>query len=276
MNKKVLGSLANIVGVSVSDLTSAIENENDELNFDIAKTFNSSEWSSFEKAIQTEKDSEYNKGKDVGERQFIRDAKQEIGLDYDGKDGKMFLEKFREKVVSEMGDSADERVKTLTNDLSILRENSEKELQEVKTKLEETSKNLNSVQSGAELQSFVPNAPNGLSVDDAMFLMKKDLVFDLNEDGQKVVVKDGEVLKDKTRNPVSWKDAVNDYWIQKEWVTNDKGRGGGNNFSDPSSISKMSDLETHFEEKGINPLSQEARAMINEAAKSNDNFDFES
>ena len=90
-------------------------------------------------------------------------------------------------------------------------------------------------------------------------------------------MRDGQVIKDKTRNAVGWEDAVKDYWIEKEWTTRtpDGGRGDGPNpnGSDPKKFSKQSELTAYFEAKGINPLGLEATAIQNEAGK-NDDFDY--
>jgi hypothetical protein len=277
MSKEVIEALAKIVNVEVSDLTSAIESDESELTFDVAKTFKDEEWRSFETTLKKEKDDEYNKGKDVGTRQFIRDSKETLGLDYEGKDGDMFLAKFREKVINDVGENPDERVTTLSKDLSILRETSTKELATKNKELDLLNTKYNSLRNGSEIRKFVPNAPKGIDVDDAIYIMEKDLSFQKDEEGQRVVISNGEVLKDKTRNPIDWDSAVKDYWVKKEWITKEGGGRGGDgkpNLSDPTKFSKQSELNAYFEEKGINPLSQEARAMMNEAGKKNPEFNF--
>ena len=278
MSKQVIEALSKIVGVSVSDLTSAIESESSDLTFDVSKTFSNSEWKTFETNRQTEKDTEYNNGKEVGVRQFVQASKKEIGLDYEGKDSKMFLEKYKEKVIGDIGDNPDERVTTLTKDLGILRETSVRDLEAETKKYNAINDKYNSLKNGNEISGYAPNKPKGMDMSDAVMLMENVLSFQTDEDGNKVVIRDGQILKDKTRNPVKWDAAVKDYWIEKDWTssTPDGGRGGGDkpNHSDPAKFTKQSELTAHFEEKGINPLSLEARAMTNEAGKANADFDF--
>lgn len=278
MNKQVIEALAKITSVSVSDLTSAIESESSDLTFDVSKTFSDKEWDTFEANRQKEKDDEYHKGKDVGVRQFVKDSKESIGLDYEGKDSKMFLEKFKEKVIGDIGDNPDERVTTLTKDLSILRETSLKEL-EAKTKEYNTvNDRYNSLKNGNEISGYAPNKPKGMDLSDAVFIMENVLSFQKDDEGQRVVMRDGQILKDKTRNPVNWETAVKDYWIEKEWTASTSGGGRGDGHkptnSDPTKFSKQSELTAHFEAAGINPLSLEARAMTNEAGKANEDFDY--
>jgi len=277
MNKKVIEALAKITNVPVSDLTSAIESESSELTFDVNKTFSVKEWETFETNRQKEKDTEYNNGKEVGVRQFVQGAKKDIGLDYEGKDGKMFLEKYKEKVIGDIGDNPDERVVNLTKDLSILRESALKDLEAETKKYNTVNDKYNSLKNGNEISGYAPNKPKGMDLSDAVFIMENVLSFQRDDEGQKIVMRDGQVIKDKTRNAVGWETAVKDYWIEKEWTasTSDGGRGDGPkpNGSDPKKFSKQSELTAYFEEKGINPLGLEATAIQNEAGK-NDDFDY--
>jgi len=278
MNKQVIEALAKIANVSVSDLTSAIESESSEMTFDVSKTFSGSEWETFETNRQKEKDTEYNKGKETGVRQFVRDSKEELGLDYEGKDGKLFLTKFKEKVIGDIGDNPDERVATLTNDLSILRETSAKELATKADEHKAISDKYNTLLNGNDIMGFVPNKPKNMDTSDAIMIMNNVLTFGKDEEGQRVVMRDGQVMKDKTRNPINWETAVKDYWIEKDWTSGaDDGRGDKHkpDASDPSKFTKQSEITAYCEEKGISNLSEEARALTNEAGKANDDFDYE-
>lgn len=278
MNKQVIEALSKIVNVSASDLASAIEGEESDVKFDVAKTFKDEEWRTFEVTLQKEKDAEYNKGKDVGARQFVRDAKEATGLNYEGKDGDLFLDKYKEKIINDIGENPDERVSSLTKDLNILRDTSKQEIETLSLQNQELNKKYNSLKNGNAIRGYAPNKPDAFSLDDAVFLMERELSFEKNEDGQEVVIKEGDTLKSKTREPISWEQGVKDYWIEKDWIAKEEGRGKNSTPrpSDPNKFTKMSEMEEHFEEKGINPLSSEARAMINEAGKENSDFDYNS
>lgn len=272
MNTKVIEQLAKLAGIPVGELTSAIESDSAEIKVvQPFKTFTNDEWDSFEESVGKENDDQYNKGKEVGVRQWVRDTKEAEGLTFEGKDGSKLIQHLKEKALNDADKNPDERIKTLTRDLEILRETSTKDIEAKEKAALESDRKYKNLKNASKINELVPNTPKGMSQDDAVFLMKREFSFETDEDGNEVVMKGDQVIKDKTRNPVSWEQGVKDFWIEKDWIVKADGRGEKpKNTTDPSNFKKMSDIDSYLEDNKIDPKSQEATALLNEASKAKD------
>lgn len=273
MNTKVIEQLASAVGVQVGELTSAIENKDKELNIDVAKAFTSEEWEAYTENISKEKDSEYNKGKEVGVRQTVRDAKDELGIEFEGKDFKTLIQKVQEKAIQDAGIDVDEKVKVVQKDLETLRNTYNQETEKYQNDIKSYENKYNTLLVDQEVGRYIPDKLQGVSKNDAMTIIKNEFSFERNEDGQMVVKKGGEILKDKVSKPVSVETAIKDSLLERKWLTNGDGRGETPRVK-TTGFSKMSELNAYLDKNQINPLSKEAREMINKAASENEDFDF--
>jgi hypothetical protein len=105
-------------------------------------------------------------------------------------------------------------------------------------------------------------------------------------DGKKVIVKEGKELRnEKTFEPLTIKDAIEGYFNERKWVGDGgsgtpgaAGGGGGN--SQPGGgagkFSKLSQINSHLSENGIDPKGEKGQAFIQAAIKDNPNIDFQS
>jgi hypothetical protein len=273
MNLKLIEQLAKHINVGTDELKEAIENTESNLTLNVAKSFTDDEWNAYQENISKEKDAEYAKGKETGARQLVRDKKEELGLDFEGKDLDTLINKIREKAVEEVGGDVDERIKAKDKDLELLRTSSTQEIEALKGEINSINGKYNSMINDLEINKFIPEKLNGVSKRDAMTIIKSEFEF-LNEDGQNVVKKNGEVIKDKARNPISWEVAIKDSLLERNWLDNGEGRGEGKKRSKTTGFNSMSELHEYFESNGINPKSQEANAKLQEVVKENKEFDF--
>lgn len=274
MNQKVIDALAKVVNVSPSDLAVAIENEEADLKISITKTFTDNEWEQYEENLAKEQEKKYFDAKEVGERQAIRDMKEEIGLDYLGKGREDFISNFRNKVLEDAEKNPDERVKTLTADLEALRTSSQQEIDGLKSQIDEKTNAYKSLSINQELSSHIPDKLNGVSKKDAMTILKSEYSFDRDEDGNEIVKKGNEVIKNKSRVPIGWSDVIKDSLVERNWYATPDGRGQGKKPPKSSGFKTMAEIEEHLESESINPKSQEARAIIIQAGKDNPDLDF--
>jgi hypothetical protein len=273
MNSKLIEQLANIVNIGTDELKEAIENTESELTLNVAKTFTEDEWGSYQENISKEKDAEYNKGKETGARQLVRDKKEELGLDFEGKDLDTLISKIKEQTANELGGDVDERIKAKDKDLELLRNTSTQEIETLQSKIKTIENQYNSMKNDQEINKYIPEKLNGISKSDARTIIKSELEF-TSEDGQYIVKKNGEVLKDKARNPLSWEVAIKDSLLQRNWLDSGEGRGKGEKRAKTTGFNTLSELNEYFESNGINPKSQEANAKLQEVVKENKEFDF--
>lgn len=284
LSKDSIEALARAAGITVKEITEAIEHKEEQsIAVKTKKTFTEEEWEKYEDNIDSEKKAKFDEGKETGQRQIIRDMKTQANLDYEGsKDPKKFIEELTKKAVKDAGANPDKKIQELQKDVEKLRA-------DIKTKDEtittlKTEKDRISVRDS--IYKYLPDKlPTGLTKEDAVMLLQNSHEF-LVEEGKEVVKKNGEILKTKTRENVSFADAISDIVVEKGWTSSgtggrgkgDEGSGGG--VTDPKKIRKMSEMEDYFSEKGIHPMSQEAMSMIQEAEKSafdsKEEFDYSS
>jgi len=224
--------------------------------------------------LDAEKDTlgknKYDEGKNAGEGMVIRDMKITSELDYEGKKPEMFLQKIKEKVLLDADKNPDKRVTELEGDIAILRD---KTIPEKDTKIEELNGKINGLEISGDIQKHIPTKlPTGFTQDDAKLIIMDNLAFSRDDKENEVVKRNGKILKDKTRNNVGYKAAIEDFATERKWMDGSGGKGGshdipGGGNSDYKSFRKMSELNAYFEEKNINSMSEKANLMRSETMK---------
>ncbi len=284
LSDKTVAALAKVTGLSADDLANGISQEKEvDLEIAVVKTFTDSEWESYEDRLDKDFKKKYDEGKETGEKQMIREMKTKVGLEYEGRKPEDFIEKFKGKVLSDAKLDPDGRVKELEKDLKFIKETTLKEEQD---KVSRLTKENSELKIDGKIGQYI-KAPDGLTQEDAKIIVMKNLDFSIDSEGKEVVKKNGQILKDKTRNNVSFENAIIDFATERKWRTGTEGRGGKDNpagkgvgLDDPKKARKMSELNTYFEQKEINPMGEEARGIISEAAKAakeaKEEFDFAS
>lgn len=275
LKKEQIVTLEKVAGIKAGELASAITDKKEvEVAITTEKAFNKDEWESHNTSLDAEKDalgkSKYDEGKEVGEKQMVRDMKITTGLEYEGKKPETFIEKYKEKVLLDADKNPDKRVTELESDIAILRD---KTIPEKDTKIEELNGKINGMKIAGDIQEHMPTKlPSGFTPKDARLIIMDNLDFGKDDKGNEVVKRNGEVLKDKTRKNVSFKDAIADFATERKWMEGAGGKGGGSHLpgggnSDYKSMRKMSELNAYFDDKGINPMSEKANLMRSETQK---------
>jgi hypothetical protein len=169
--------------------------------------------------------------------------------------------------------SVDEKTKILNQQIEGLTKSVseyEQKYKQINTEYEQTK------QDSKLIMKLPKTLPQGISSEDALILLKKDVSFE-DVDGLTVTKISGQVVTDpKTFKPLSQDDALSGYFKQRGWTEQapPSGRGGSN--SKPStatgSYKNAEDVRDAFISQGKNPNSPEFVATLQEAAKSNPNF----
>lgn len=269
LKKETIAALAKAAGQSAEELAKAISSES-EVDFEIKTShfFTDEEWKTREASLDKEHKEKYDSGKEAGQEMVIKDLKIKEGLEFDGKKPEDFVKALRAKTLEDADKNPDKKVSELEKDLEKLRG----EITQKDTSISDLNKQLKGVQIDSKISKYIPEKlPEGVTKEDALFIVKRNFEFEM-EEGKEVVKKNGEVIKDKTRNPVSYENAIIEFATERKWRVADGGRGGddgtkGGSTADPSKFRKMSDFNKYFDENDINPASQKAMGIVMEAQK---------
>lgn len=273
LSQKTKAALAKAAGIEVSVLTDAISgDEEKDLELKTSKHFTEAQWEAHETAIDTEKQGKYEEGREVGQKGVIKEMKETLGLNYEGRKPDVFIEKFKSHILEEAGQNPDKRVQDLEKDLKTLREVT---LKEKEDKVNDLQGQINKLQTRTKVLKHLPKTlPEGINQEDALTIIEAQMIFEVKE-GKEVVKRNGEILKNDLREPLNFETAISDFATERKWRTNDGGRGGedepggdGGVFSDPSKARKASDLNKYFEKNGIHPAGEKAQEIRDKAVKS--------
>lgn len=270
LKKEALTRIATLLKVKETDLEAAIK---DEKEVDVAiddklQTFTETE-------VTTLKTNEYNTGKKAGEEMAVKEAKEKLKLDFQGKTVDGLLDAHGKKVLADAKIEPDKKVQEYEEKVTNLQKTvaeKERELAE-KTALAETS-SINS-----ELYQFIPakgeNDPD-MTPSDIIALAKSNGIEFKRENGKLVPYQNGKQVLDKVSNVREAKDVLGEFITAKKYRSAGEatpgGRGGGDG-KPPAKAGTMSELKKQFEAQGKSLLGQEFSEAVAAATKENKDFD---
>lgn len=229
------------LGFDVTKLETAIKAE-DEVEFELPTINNLSEADLTERdkqVIATAKPDILKEGKNTGIEIANKAIAKKFNLtDVDTKDPDKIIAALEGSMAK--GDAGvKERADLLLKD----KERLENELATEKT-------NARSLQFDNELVGYFPtNRTADLSDRERLALIKLNLEFG-EDNGVRVVKKDGQIMRDKTTQaPIAPKDAVNSLFTEKKWIGTggNGGRGGNDNLGgNGAGIKKFSQAEAQY------------------------------
>ncbi len=227
--------------------------------------------------LQSVKNKEYNKGKEVGIEQSIKTYREEHGLEFEGKSLDTLAEAVKAKALAEAKIEEPERVTKLQSDLNKVKETA----QTLQKQLESKDQEILQAQNETFLFKNMPQLDEGLlPADRLMVLMQADGYKFENQEGKLVVTKDGEVLSNEHADPIPAKDVITKYSLDNKFHTpkdpNDptppKGRKGVD--KPPSNKwARMSELKQHYNDMGKSTQGQEFMQAARQARIDNPDFD---
>lgn len=215
----------------------------------------------------------YKEGKNAALEMFVKEQKEKLGLEFDGKDPEKLIEAYQKKVISDAKIEPNKKVEELNTVIENLRKNIST-IEEEKTNL---TKTLSETKLNGTLKGFLPqNRLNVLSDDEYLTTLTREYSF-VEEDGKLVVKKGSDIVRDeKTQSPLDPKAVIEGYFTNRKWVSEQdpdkKGRGDGNK-KPAGSYLKLSDIAEEFEKSGKSINGSEFQSKVQEVLKANPNLD---
>jgi len=257
-------ALAKRAGLSVEKLSEALQADETDVQF-TGKVFTDEDLETLKTNILKDNQATYEDAKKAGVEMAVKELKRELGYEFEGKDIKSLLTYHGKKIETEAGKEPTAKVKELKDELDKLRQNWQENEQKYKSDLEMAQRALKDYSINSKLLGQFKTVPQGLTVDDAVMIFKKDIEVK-DEDGSLIFYRNGKKLTDDKMNPLPIEDVVNAFVSQRGWVQPD-GRGGKNNFGSPTEFKTMDEAMKHMEENKIDPRSEAGQKIILQVQK---------
>ena len=269
LSKKGTEALAGMLKLTVEDLTQVLTSE-DEKDLELPKleVFTSEEFETFKETLKdAHGKSKYDEGKTASREMLLKEMSKEVGFETSVKDPSEFINKFKSTILETAKIEPNKKVQELETSLSNLQSKLDEKDNEISKIVSQTKEKEVKLQ----VQSLFPDLTEkfGLTKEDTTSLFFNN-GYEVKEDG---VYKNGQILKDARENPLQIKDVVSNFITDRKWnVEHPQGRGGGARGSGGNSNlpQSLEEYETFIKEKGINPGSVEANALLKEIAKTSE------
>jgi len=273
LKKEAIEAIAKLAKIKADDLQAAIA---DEKEVDLSIPENLTTLS--EDEISTLKKNEYKNGKESGVEMAVKEVKQELNLDFQGKSVKGLVEAATKKAIEDAKIPANEKVAELQKKVETLQST----VQEQDKKLAEKDSEVAGVKLKSELFKHIP-AGASLENEEVIELMKlKGYGFEM-KDGKVIATLNGEAIADKLSNAVPVKDIMTDFLKEKKLLADDgsggnddpKGRGAGSG-KPPVKFTKLSEIKEKFKSEGKSTLGVEFNEAVQKAVADYKEFDMQS
>jgi hypothetical protein len=267
LKKEQLQKIASLLKIKEDDLEAAIKDEKEiDLKIDELHSFTMAE-------LTTLKNNEYKNGKEKGVEMAVKDVKEKLSLDFQGKTIDGLIEATTKKALEDAKVEPEKKVKELQEKLATV-QNSYKE---VERKLLDKESEISSLQINSEVYKHIPtfgeNSP-ALGQDDILQLMKANGYEFKSENGAVIAYRGGMAVQDKLSNPVAIKEVVSSFLIEKKLTAEDKapsGRGAGMTPA-TTKFATLSEIKKQYEQAGKSLLGKEFADEVAKAAKDNPEF----
>lgn len=227
-----------------------------------------------EEEVSTLKNNEYKAGKEKGVEMAVKDTKEKMGLDFQGKTIEGLLAAAKAKALEDAKIEPAEKVKELETKVQTLQAT----VVEQETKLAAKATEVETVLTNTELFKHIPapgeNGP-ALSQEDILQLMRAKGYEFKRENNAVVAYKDGKQQQDKVANPLPVGDVITGFLKETKLVQEQHqpgGRGGDDN-KPPMVFTKMSEVKDQFKAQGKSLLGQEFAQAVAQAKTQNQEFD---
>lgn len=275
LSKETLKTIASKLKLKVEDLESAIAST-DEVKVDIPEltVLTAEELTARDENIGKTK---YNEGKTAGVEMGVKELKNELGLEFDGKDIKSLVKAVETKTLNDAKIEPNKKVEELNTVVA----NLQKTIAEKETEKTQLINQLQTTSLNTELLTMMPsNRLNTLSDNEYLTLIKANYEI-VEEDGKKVIKKDGNIIRNATtQSPLDPKEVITNFFTEKKLITTTQGsqggQGGGNSGGNAGVFTKLSELSEKFQKEGKNVQGSEFATAVAEARKANPEFDLNS
>lgn len=215
----------------------------------------------------------YSEGKTASIEMFVKESKEKLGLEFDGKDTEKLLEAFKNKTLSEAKIEPNKKIEELNGVIANLQNNVKAFDTEKQTLLSQ----IEATKTDAKLLSLLPqNRLSTLKDEEYLSLFKSEHSV-VSEDGKLVVKKHGEIVRNPTTQaPLEVNDVINNLFTERKWVGDNggqAGRGAEGSKGTGGVLLSISELKSKFEKDGKNTYGKEFSDAVMAAVKENPAFD---
>ena len=265
IKKEDLAKIAEITKIPVADLEKAIA-EKDEVALTLPDglvTYTPAELTQL-------KANEYKNGKAAGVEMAVKETREELGLDFQGKTIKGLLEAHEKKVLADAKIEPEKKVTELTEQIATLK----KTVGTLEAAISEKDKAVKTTKIEAEASVLFPELENFSRKELLTLTRSAGIDFDVNDEGKLVVMKDGKVVQTKTGDPEDPRAVVNEFLTSKKLVADQQkpaGRGGSGG-GGPVKPTSYKEAKEVFEAQGKSVQGQEFNEYVTQLKKDNPDF----
>lgn len=249
LSEKSIEQIAGLLKVSSSDLKAKITSESEEeVSLPELKVFTAEE---FDSRLRNEKNTSYQEGKVAQEEMLVKQAKKDLGYDFEGKSFESFIQYHDGRLKEKYSKDSGSRVKELESDIAKLNENHAATLQGLQDQNRSLSGQVLQMKVSNELLSSMP-AETTIDKSDVISLFQLRHQVE-EQEGRLVVKRNGETVKDETTaSPLDVKDVFTQFITERGYVKADPGRGTGNETGGKSGYSgnSVSEFNDRWEKSG--------------------------
>lgn len=266
--EKTVRALAERAGIEVQVLTDALKSDEEkELELKEVKMFTPDKFEEFKtelkKNVLDENQGGYEDAKKAGLEMWVKEQKLKQGMDYDGKDGDLFLTKFKEKLQTDLNKEPSAKILELETDLETVRTTMATKDKQHEIEMTNVNQELTNFRVDTVISQWMPNdLPGSLNKADATTIFKNYYDVEKTDDGY-IFKRDGKKVADDTMKPLTPEQVVSAFVNEKGWDEEDKpGRGGTNQYGGGGTEFKtMNDVFAYMDKMGIEPDSDEGGKM---------------
>jgi len=224
--------------------------------------------------LKQAKSNSHREGIIFGTEKLVKSFRNVNELEFEGKikydnDGNVDFEKLAEHIsnplserIKQSNTKPNEQLQEWQEKYNTIKSTYEQEKDNWENEKQNLSNNLKQVEIDTTLNSAIPEL-NGIKKQHAAMLFKSEYDVDLR-DGQTIVKKGNEVVKDKLGNPLPLNDVINSFATENGWLKT-PGRGEGNEGGNPFTFNSMQEAMNYLRKNNIDPTSDEGLKIIEEA-----------
>jgi len=221
LNKEFISKIASVYGITAEDLTAKLTSEKEEDIKLPGQLFT-------EEELKTRDSSKYNEGKEAKEEMLVKDAKKQLGYDFEGKSFEQFLSHHNDNLKTKYSKNSNERVGELEKDIDKLKRTYEQEIETLKGSNTDLLGKYKKQAARNTLLSIMPETT--LKSDAIITLFNSEHQVE-EENGKMIVKQNGEIMKDaKTTSPLELSNIFNDWLVKENYIKTTPGRGTGSEF----------------------------------------------
>jgi|WetSurMetagenome_2_1015567.scaffolds.fasta_scaffold65635_3 hypothetical protein len=246
---KNLDAIEKVLGVEPGFLINASKSaEEVEIKIPELKIFKPDEFETFTTNLKKE---DYENGKKAGVEMSVKEHREKLGLQFEGKTIDKLIEAVQKKTLEDAKIEPSKKIEDLTKDLDKLRNINTDLTNQIETIKNERNQEKTQLQINRAILSELPKTGIHESWTEERLL--REFVLDWQPemtDGQIVLKKDGQILKDQLMNPKKIKDVMSD-WVKPFTKQNKGGAGDGDSGTDKKNSMESFNKEMESNKIGV-------------------------